>query len=398
VPEAVVDQLETVEVDEQHAERAVNLRPPGALHRHLQAVEEEAAVGQVGQRIVEGVVDQALPRPRRLDGDGGEAGRGLDELGLPGERPPRLAVIAREGAEDPAALRQDRLDPARPQAVAGDELAVAAAEGVGLEILDHDPLAAGDGGPPGTGPRLGGKALQGPADLRREVGRRARGQRHPPLVEQQQGAQHLHHLILQGERQELQRVGQRSPGRDPLHDLVLAFEEHLGAVALGDVHREDDDADDAAGPVAVRDLVGAHPALLAGAGGQQLHDAELRPPGAEHLLVILGVAVGFVGIDVGGRAPLDLVLRQADRVRGGLVDPQDAPFRILEPDQRRHGVPEDLHLLDAVAKLLALLGRWLARCLAPLGAVATVQHRSRSSGAEKPWRDGTRPEIRIESL
>ena len=60
VAERVVDELEAVEVQEQHRRaggRAAALRAPDRLR---QAVQEQHAVGQPGQRVVQGVVLQAL--------------------------------------------------------------------------------------------------------------------------------------------------------------------------------------------------------------------------------------------------------------------------------------------------------------------------------------------------
>ena len=51
VPEAVVDQLEAVEVEEQHGEQ-VAPAAAGPVERALQPLHEEGAVGQAGERIV----------------------------------------------------------------------------------------------------------------------------------------------------------------------------------------------------------------------------------------------------------------------------------------------------------------------------------------------------------
>jgi hypothetical protein len=47
VPEAVVDDLEAVEVEEEQGEAGAR-RPPAALQRHLQPVDEQRPVGQAG--------------------------------------------------------------------------------------------------------------------------------------------------------------------------------------------------------------------------------------------------------------------------------------------------------------------------------------------------------------
>ena len=58
VPEAVVDQLEAVEVEEENGE-AGGLAPLCPRERHLQPVLEQRAVRQAGERIVEGGLQQA---------------------------------------------------------------------------------------------------------------------------------------------------------------------------------------------------------------------------------------------------------------------------------------------------------------------------------------------------
>ncbi len=57
--DAVVDQLETVQIEEQHGEHRAALTL-GQCQRILQAVQQMQAVGQAGQRIVHGLVGQAL--------------------------------------------------------------------------------------------------------------------------------------------------------------------------------------------------------------------------------------------------------------------------------------------------------------------------------------------------
>ena len=61
VAERVVDDLEVVDVGEQHREAGVGLA--AALERVGQRAVEERAVGQAGQRIVVGLVDERARRP-----------------------------------------------------------------------------------------------------------------------------------------------------------------------------------------------------------------------------------------------------------------------------------------------------------------------------------------------
>src|SRR5262249_48904969 len=66
----------------------------------------------------------------------------------------------------------------------------------------------------------------------------------------------------------------------PTLELVMrALQGLLGAHALGDVDGEHDDPDDLAILAAIRDLVGADPALLSGSSGQDLDDAQTTASG-----------------------------------------------------------------------------------------------------------------------
>ena len=60
VAERVVDELEAVEVEEQHGGRGGRLGALGAADRLVEAVEEQHAVGQPGQGVVHRVVLEAL--------------------------------------------------------------------------------------------------------------------------------------------------------------------------------------------------------------------------------------------------------------------------------------------------------------------------------------------------
>src|SRR5690348_14243180 len=55
---AVVDELEPVEVEEEH--RAVGSRPSGPCQQVLESVEDESAVRQAGEQVVHGCMLQLL--------------------------------------------------------------------------------------------------------------------------------------------------------------------------------------------------------------------------------------------------------------------------------------------------------------------------------------------------
>jgi len=65
--QAVVDDLETVEVDEQHRELRIGLAPRVG-DRLVEPLQKQRAVGQAGQRVVRRVMDQAIFGALALDG------------------------------------------------------------------------------------------------------------------------------------------------------------------------------------------------------------------------------------------------------------------------------------------------------------------------------------------
>ena len=65
-PERVVDRLELVEIEEEHADPA--LGPPRPRQRVLQALDQQGAVGKAGQRIVQRLVGERLLGALALDG------------------------------------------------------------------------------------------------------------------------------------------------------------------------------------------------------------------------------------------------------------------------------------------------------------------------------------------
>ncbi len=77
VPQAVVDHLEAVDVEEQHGDLAG--APREAEESLAEAVEEERAIRQPGQRIVERLVLESVLGVGPVHGDGGERGDPLDD-------------------------------------------------------------------------------------------------------------------------------------------------------------------------------------------------------------------------------------------------------------------------------------------------------------------------------
>ncbi len=116
VPEGVVDRLEVVEVDEEHAHR---LADPARPHQLLfDPVLEEPAVGQPGEGVVPGHVGDLLQQLEVLEGGGGLVGQteqplvevGVVDGGAEASAPklaamtPRNSPAANSGATTEAAM------------------------------------------------------------------------------------------------------------------------------------------------------------------------------------------------------------------------------------------------------------------------------------------------------
>jgi hypothetical protein len=114
VPDAVVDGLEAVEIDEEHAQ--LGLTAGRNVERVLQAVEEERAVGQPGEGVVEGLLHgldgaRVGQREARVLGEGVEhpelgvveAARGDGD-----ERAGAGAVDVDRGGQGPVGARRAR--------------------------------------------------------------------------------------------------------------------------------------------------------------------------------------------------------------------------------------------------------------------------------------------------
>ena len=78
VADAVVDQLEVVEVEEEDPDRRAG--DGAAVERVAERVDEAEPVGQAGERVVQDAVAQRLVGGVALDRVGEDVGRGLDEV------------------------------------------------------------------------------------------------------------------------------------------------------------------------------------------------------------------------------------------------------------------------------------------------------------------------------
>ena len=131
-------------------------------------------------------------------------------------------------------------------------------------------------------------------------------------------------------------------GHALLELLTDALQRGLGTLMVGDVDGENDDADDLTPFVAVRNLVGAHPALLPGRGLHRLDDARFGFARSDHLAIVAMVLFRLVRIELISRFANELRGRALDRLRRGAVGAQDAIVAVLVPDHRRDRVQHEL--------------------------------------------------------
>ena len=111
VAERVVDELELVEVGEQHRDRAAVAPPP--RERALEPVERERAVREPGQRVVQRAVAHLGLDDVAVDRAGDHVRDRAEEVGLVGREEPRRARVRAEHAPDLAARRDRDRDAGR---------------------------------------------------------------------------------------------------------------------------------------------------------------------------------------------------------------------------------------------------------------------------------------------
>jgi hypothetical protein len=159
VPQAVVDRLEAVEIEEQDAR--LPTRTGGRQQRAVDAIGEEEAVGESGKRVVEGVVGELLLEPLSLAHVGQDADRvdrpvvaahdrrGVlepDRPSVPGDHP-ELLVKGGAGHKVPRLPREClgaviRVDERWPEVVVGLQgLARVAEHGLDMPAHEATPVA-----------------------------------------------------------------------------------------------------------------------------------------------------------------------------------------------------------------------------------------------------------------
>src|ERR1700674_4726853 len=108
MPQGVVDVLEAVEIDEEHSGNRADL-PPRPGERVLEAIQEERAVGQIGERIVQDLVLHGGRHLRVSQREAGMFGESDQRVLLRGrEDAPGLARGHRETTDNPPGLSYGR--------------------------------------------------------------------------------------------------------------------------------------------------------------------------------------------------------------------------------------------------------------------------------------------------
>ena len=278
VTHGVVDDLEAIEVDEQH--RHPGPEPPGTHQRVIDAVLQQGTVGQAGEVVVEGLVLERRLEPSTLDGDGGQVERPIEEVGLEVREATVLGVEDGERAEQLArAGREDRCGPAQDEPVIGE--GVGRAEGgVGPQVV-HERLTVG-GAHVEAGVGIGGELVEQGDEVTRQPRCRAHPD-HPVGIEDPDRAVGAGDHALDHLGDLLQRDLERRPSGDRLEQLGLLGEEVLDDAAPGDVAEVDDQP--------------AHGGVVGEVGDRGIHDAPRPVPVTDADLVVRGAEPGDGGAE-----------------------------------------------------------------------------------------------------
>ena len=121
----------------------------GIAQRLFEAVLEQRAVGQAGERVVVRHEADALFAELALDGDAGDVAGGLADREFFLVWRVRGLVVEGEHAERLVVRRDDRDRPARPVGVRRDEVAAVGPERIAQHVGDDDGVAAMHGGAAG---------------------------------------------------------------------------------------------------------------------------------------------------------------------------------------------------------------------------------------------------------
>ena len=334
VAQRIVDLLETVQVDEDHGQLGALLRC--RRQRLLGLGQQQAAVGQGGQPVVEGQLADAAARLLALQRQGAQVGTGLHQplVERIGAGPVEMAVVEGKGAGHPALQGADGGGPAGRIAQRQDELLEVGPQRVGGNVAhQHGPVVEG-GRAAGADIGADGHAVQ----RRRVRGRQAgRGQRVQAvlLVHLQHRHRNVGRNALHLAADQVQHLGQRLVAGHGLQGAPLQHLVHLG---LGDVGDH--------GHRGVQPAIGAHDGIGLGADPiplAVLADEDLL---AVHRLACVQFgAVGSreFGRSMGhqqgdGRTAHDLFAAPAEHAGEACVDIGDGPVAVGDHHGRVGGI------------------------------------------------------------
>src|SRR5882724_1810983 len=135
VPQRVIDDLEAIEVEKQHAHRA-----SGSLcasQRSGQVIIEKQAIRQPGQIIMMCQVPDSIGGPAALNGDAGEVRANADQMGVQPVRVLAPAAVNRQGTQDLTRAPEYGPGADRMQTGLAHKVAQGRIEWITGEILDH---------------------------------------------------------------------------------------------------------------------------------------------------------------------------------------------------------------------------------------------------------------------
>ena len=244
--EAVVDDLEAVEVEEEHGHHRPAVAETG--EGGVEPLDRERAVRQIGERVVEGEMTEQLRVRGAVECDAHEAPDPFHHRLLGVRRLAGVPHVDRQHSEQARVVgRADGDRPEGPEAVRGGELTELAhlrERGVVLDVGDDQWLETRVVDVLGVARLLG----QSSVDLRDE-GRRQRRRRDPvqltgfTVVEaDRRGA--VTDEFLDRLQEPVQRLGDGRAREDPFQHLGLAGSEGLDPPTFGDVAEVSDDAAD----------------------------------------------------------------------------------------------------------------------------------------------------------
>ena len=225
----VVDDLEAVDVDEQH--RGCRVVPRGRQQHLLGLVVEEHAVGQAGQRVVERQLVHVGARALALQCQGAQVQADVGHALVEIVRRPVFPVVQRERTEHAAVVRLDGTGPACADAEFQERRLVGLPARIAFDVRGQHRLPAPRGASAGTDHRARHLAFDHRGDLVRQAGGGERMQA-PVVVQPDHRGHGLRHDLFHFAADLRQHLADRLFADDRAQYLAVQFFVQL---AVGDV-------------------------------------------------------------------------------------------------------------------------------------------------------------------